>query len=230
MPALEFFVPALAGYLFLRLTNAWKFGLRRESGYHVVFRSTLTGLLLYAMAAATAQWCPYLYSWIDGLPAWSERGISKAAVGSLALAAVASVVVNRFYGPLKARQRLADKKGDLVDVLIFDAFEEGSLIEVAFPTGKTYLGLILRSSTADDGSDTGIQLVPVLSGYRDENQRLRLTTSYARVLRERWHQLAIAIRCSELKWLRRFDTDLYPWDDDEPPRILTVNENTPSLS
>ena len=58
------------------------------------------------------------------------------------------------------------------------------------------------------------------SGTAD--QQLRLTTSYGRVVNDRWQRLALAIRCSELKWLRRFDVDLYPWA--EPPRILTVGE------
>lgn len=222
MPALEFFVPALAGYLLLRLTNIWKFGLRRESGYHVVFRATLVGLALYLVAAVAGQLCPSLYSWLDLLPGWSALQVSGAAVGSLLLAALAPVPLNWSYKPLRARCRLADKKGDLVDQLICDTFDEGSLIEVAFPSGKTYLGFIIKSSTADDGSDTGILLVPLLSGYRDSDQHLCLTTSYGRVVNERWQRLALAIRCSELKWLRRFDMDLYPWT--EPPRILTVGE------
>lgn len=222
MPALEFFVPALAGYLLLRLTNIWKFGLRRESGYHVVFRATLVGLALYLVASVAGQLYPGLYGWLDLLPGWSALQVSGAAVGSLLLAALAPVPLNWCYRPLRARRRLADKKGDLVDQLICDTFDDGSLIEVAFPNSKTYLGFIIKSSTADDGSDTGILLVPLLSGYRDSNQELRLTTSYGRIVNERWHRLALAIRCSELKWLRRFDMDLYPWT--EPPHILTVGE------
>ncbi len=222
MPALEFFVPALAGYLLLRLTNIWKFGLRRESGYHIVFRATLVGLALYLVAAIAGQLCPSLYSWLDLLPAWSALQVSGAAVGSLFLAALVAAPLNWWYKPLRARRRLADKKGDLVDQLICDTFDDGSLVEVAFPSGKTYLGFIIKSSTADDGSDTGILLVPLLSGYRDNAQQLRLTTSYGRVVNDRWQRLALAIRCSELKWLRRFDVDLYPWT--EPPRILTTGE------
>lgn len=223
MPTLEFFVPALAGYLVLRLAHPWKFGLRRESGYHVVFRSTLMGLLLYLVAAVVEQVCPWLYLWVDLIPGWSALKISKAAVGSLLIAlASPHLFINWWYKPLRARRALAEKKADLVDLLICDAYDDGSLIEVAFPSGKTYLGLIVKSSTADDGSDTGVLLVPVLSGYRDNEQGLLLTTSYAGVLANRWQQLAIAIRCSELKWLRRFDTDLYPWG--EAPHILVASQ------
>lgn len=114
MPALEFFVPALAGYLLLRLTNIWKFGLRRESGYHVVFRSTLVGLALYLVAAVAGQMFPHLYSWLDLVPAWDTLRISEAAVGSLLLAVLASVPLNGWYKPLRARRRLADKKAEYV--------------------------------------------------------------------------------------------------------------------
>ena len=48
---LDLLVPALAGYLFLRLCNFTRFGLLRESGYHVAFGSAIVGLMLYRAAA-----------------------------------------------------------------------------------------------------------------------------------------------------------------------------------
>ena len=43
-------VPALAGYLFLKWFHGTCYSLPRETGYHVVFKSAIAGVLLFFIA------------------------------------------------------------------------------------------------------------------------------------------------------------------------------------
>ena len=85
--SLDLFVPALAGYLVLRLSNGTRFGLLRESGYHVVFRAALVGLLLYAGGWALAVLVPTPEGLTHLLKDVAESGINKQGLdeGSLVL-------------------------------------------------------------------------------------------------------------------------------------------------
>ncbi len=75
MPSLDLLVPALAGYLFLRLSNFTKFGLLRESGYH---EPRMWEDLKVAIPRADVRWArlfdPYLYSAPEGEALPEELG------------------------------------------------------------------------------------------------------------------------------------------------------------
>ena len=217
---LEFFAPALAGYLLLRLSYFSKYGLLREAGYHVVFRSTLMGLVLYVAGAAIVE-CGLIPQdvrrWLDAVREATNLHLSEVAVASLLLGAGLPFAINRLYRKKRAARRLAEKKGDLVGLSILEAFKEGSLVEASLVGGKTYLGFVTRSSFDDHGDETGtIQIVPLLSGHRDEKQGLKLDTNYSKALVESSVDLTLSIRGSELRWFRRFDLALYPWGAHRP--------------
>lgn len=224
MSNLEFFIPALAGYLLLRLSHIWKFGLLREAGYHVVFRSTLVGMLLYsATGLALSQWpSSRVVAWLEGANELTGLAISAPAAGSLCLSLVVPFLLNLFSSKSDAAQRLLRRKGDLVELLIREAIREQSLLEFALDGGKTYVGFGVDSSFDDHGDGVGsVRFVPLLSGFRDSRHGLVFTTSYAHALRSPgdFESFTIATPRPQLKWIRRFDLDLYPWGE-EPPVVL----------
>lgn len=215
MPSLDLLVPALAGYLFLRLSNFTKFGLLRESGYHVVFRSVLMGLLLYMVGTVAAEQLPTP----DGLErtlesAQTRLGISAAGGWSLLLGLIAPLLPNIVYRSHHGARRAADKKGDFVDLLVDEASRTRRTVEISLRGGKTYIGYVAESRIGKQGLDEGaLVLVPLLSGYRSEpKHRLVLSTSYARLLIDEprmWEDLKVAIPRADVRWARLFDPYLY---------------------
>lgn len=102
--SLDVLVPALAGYLFLRYSNLTWFGLARESGYHLAFRSALVGLGFYAAGWVVAG----VVSMPGFLEASSEdaRGtfeIGAAALWTLVLTGALVPVSNVVYPRKKPR-------------------------------------------------------------------------------------------------------------------------------
>ena len=215
MPSLDLLVPALAGYLFLRLSNFTRFGLLRESGYHVVFRSALVGLLLYVAGAVAAERFPAreaLEGALESAP--TPLGISAAAGWSLVLGLMASLLPNTLYRSHRGARRAADKKGDFVDLLVDEASRAKRTVEISLRGGKTYIGYVAESRVGRQGVDEGaLVLVPLLSGYRSEpKHRLVLSTSYARLLMDEprmWDELKVAIPRVDVRWVRLFDPYLY---------------------
>ena len=227
MRSLDLLIPALAGYLLLRLSNFTKFGLLRESGYHVVFRSALVGLLLYSAGWIVAEWLPvprFLESALDS--AETRLEVSAAGVWSLFLGLFAPVLPNFVYGSEQGARRAADKKGDFVDLLVDEASRTRRTVEISLQGGKTYIGFAAESRVGKQGVDEGaLVLVPLLSGYRrGEDQRLVLTTNYARLLlagSEMWEDLKVAIPRADVRWARLFDSDLYsaPKGEEQPEMV-----------
>ncbi len=231
--SLDVLVPALAGYLFLRYSNLTWFGLARESGYHLVFRSALVGLGFYA-----AGW---IVAGLVGMPSFLEaskedpRGtfeIGVAALWTLVLAGVLAPASNALYSRKRAEKRAARRTGDFLVRLVDRASENAETIELTLRDGKTYIGYVVESGIRQHGTEGGpVVVVPVLSGYRKpETQDLVLTTGYAPLLTssEYWRRLEVAIPRSEIRRARLFDIRLYreaefelPWTDDteegEPP-------------
>ena len=81
-------------------------------------------------------------------------------------------------------ERNMKRYGQLIEWLLAEAMEAGSLIELSMRNGKTYIGYV-----ADKGENTEIDvdvgLVPVLSGYRDnETHELIIATNYSAVVKQ----------------------------------------------
>ena len=189
-------IPALGGYLFVARFNATRDGLRRESGYHVVFWSAITGILLFGASQ-------YLLLLLDLFlaPSNSMRngGIhwkaafpddySAAAALSVAIGWLLPWLLNPFTDRLKARRLTAQKAGDHIGLIVDEAFGTGQLIEVWLESGKTYVGAPVARTFVARGDQGDLLIVPVLSGYRDTATRqLKITADYASVLRHKLDQ------------------------------------------
>lgn len=99
-------------------------------------------------------------------------------VGAFLLGPLLALIVNRFYGAGKASTRAIKRYGDEREKLFFQAMQDGSLVLVSMEDRKVYIGWPVYSP--DLRRDTkDFRLLPVLSGYRDEQTlELRVTTQY----------------------------------------------------
>ena len=74
------------------------------------------------------------------------------------------------------------RHGQFIDLLLQDALDASTLVELSIKNGKTYIGYVTEKDI-DSVSDADVGLVPILSGYRDnETRRLVITTNYAEVV------------------------------------------------
>ncbi len=213
MASLNLLVPALAGYLLLRGSNFSRFGLLRESGYHVVFRAALWGILLYVGGWFISSWTSLLdYSTTQDL------GINEASLWSLALGGFLGWAPNIFYNALRGARRAAERKGDVIDVLVDEACKARKIVEVSLQGGKTYIGYFYESTIRKYGATTGeLVLIPLFSGYRNpDDQTLHLTTNYVGFLLGSasygpWDDdFKVVVPRSTVRWVRPFHMNLFP--------------------
>lgn len=213
MATLNLLVPALAGYLLLRGSNFSRFGLLRESGYHVVFRAALWGIVLYVGGWFISRSLPLL----DECAA-DNLGINEASLWSLLMGGFFGWVPNIFYSALQGARRAAERKGDVIDVLVDEACKTREVVEVSLQGGKTYIGYFYESTIRKYGTTSGeLVLIPLFSGYRNsDDQTLHLTTNYVGFLlgsasyRPWDDDFKVVVPRSTVRWVRPFHMHLFP--------------------
>ena len=182
-------LPVLGGYLFLTLAYVTRYNTIRDSGYHLFFRSAAVGLVLGVAAHVLLfflddrfplireSWKPYLPSEYD-----------DTAILSLALGFVLPFLLNLFHDREKAAQQAARRRGGFIELLIADSRTRGKPVELSLRSGKSYIGFtsgfsIESGAIRRDESD--VALIPIASGYRDnDTKKLEITTNYAPVIQE----------------------------------------------
>ena len=178
-------IPSLGGYWFLQHANFTRFEIYRLSGYHLLFRSALAGILLASFAHSITllidALVPQLRSfWFAYIPV----DYVDTAILSILLAATVPPVINKFHSEEKAAKRTAENYGDLIELMIARAFEQSKLIELSLKNRKSYIGFVLQRSITKRGQ-SDVTLVPVASGYRSEGTlELHITTDYAPIIDE----------------------------------------------
>ncbi len=143
-----------------------------------------------------------------------------AVVLSFLLAAFLIWLLNYFAKPEYVRRRISERDlkehGQLIDWLLQNALESSSLVELSLKGGKSYIGYVTQKEL-DSASDADVGLIPVVSGYRDnDTRRLVITTSYSEIIlkcgddsSEFAHlsidDLSVLIPRSEIALARHFD-------------------------
>ena len=216
-------LPVLGGYWLLTHLIPTRTEALRQSGYHIAFRSAVVGVVLFVAAyfillgvEACASWrgCPCL-------PYTFPANFENAAMTSAALGLLGSYPLNLFFDEGKAEERVADKYGDLVELLIAEAIKRSELMEVSLKTGKSYIGFAI-GNTISRWPEADLALLPVASGYRaKETQELEITTDYTSaiharnaepgqgVFRDDPNDFRVVIPRAEIVSARLFDPDLY---------------------
>lgn len=215
------FIPTLGGYWFLTKLYYTRYSTLRDSGYHVLFKSAIAGLILGIVARSIV-----IFLLIPSLPRFVEiwkshvpSDYSGTVVLSFLLGCVLPPVINQFYGKEKAMRRTARESGNLIELIIRENNESGKLVELSLKSGKSYIGFVLESGIARHG-ESDVALLPLKSGYRKEDtHELEITTNYAPVLWEflqnpessglNYEDFRIVIPMSEIVSARIFDPDVY---------------------
>lgn len=183
-------IPALGGYWFLTKTDVTRYGVARQSGYHLFFQSAFAGFIFYVLGWLSAL---LVRTWLTDFGAWLDAGNAPfphfdAVLISLLLAFGLSNVLNSVTKPQDMQKQILEMDmkahGQLIKNLLLQAMQAGSLIEISMRNGKAYIGYVTDQGgfTENDG-DVG--LIPALSGFRDnETRQLVITTNYSPIINQ----------------------------------------------
>ena len=180
-------VTVIAGYWFLTKAKFTRYGVVRQSGYHLFFNSAFWGIVLFFFGWCLATVWRLSYPEFD---AWLERNAPfrnfDAIVVSIIFAVFLPWFLNCFAKPESVRKRISERNlkdhGQLIDWLLQDALESPSLVELSLKGGKSYIGYVTQIEM-DTVSDADVGLIPVVSGYQDnDTRRLVITTNYSEII------------------------------------------------
>ena len=213
------FIPTLGGYWFLTHLNYTRYGVLRDSGYHVLFKSAIAGCSLVVVARLIIVF--FLNPLLPRIGEIWESYVPFDYYGTATLSALLGfalpIAINRFYGKEKAARKTATESGNLIELLIRESIDEEKLVELSLRSGKSYIGFVFESGIARHG-ESDVALIPMASGYRKEDTReLEITTDYAPVIWKTieestslvYGDFRIVIPMSEIVTARIFDPDVY---------------------
>ena len=176
-------IPAIGGYWILTRWHITRYRTERDSGYHLLFRSTGAGVLLTLVAHPTAFVLailvpePFVW-WNANIP----QPFTAAVILSLFMAAVTPTILNKFADQDECAEQVAWEMGDNVELFMEEAMQDQKMVEVDLRSRKVYVGFSLDSGIGKS-SETDVILMPVGSGHRDEaTLELKLDINYLPIL------------------------------------------------
>ena len=176
-------LPAVGGYWLLTNWNYTRFQLVRDSGYHVLFRSAVTGFVLFSLARTITLFLEA--RWRDVSELWDLHYLapfSLEVILSFLLAFLLPIVFNVFYSRQSGAEKAAQDSGDHTELLIAESIERQLPVEISLRNRKVYIGLAIESGIGS-GSDSDIAIIPLYSGYRDEETLdLHIETDYLPII------------------------------------------------
>ena len=178
-------LPTVGGYWFLSHCNYTRFQVVRDSGYHVLFRSAVAGIVLYFIAQAITLILEARWLYVSGLwDSYFSDPFSLEVMLSLFLALLLPVLFNIFYSRERGAEKAARDFGDHTKLLIAESIRSQAPVEISLRNRKVYFGLAIESGIGA-GADPDMAMIPLYSGYRDEGTlEIHIATDYLPVIWE----------------------------------------------
>ena len=206
-------LPALGGYLFLTHCNATRDSIQVTSGYHVVFRSAVAGIVLFAVCRPLALLVNHLCPEISAV--WRslfQIAYSGTAALTVLFGAISPPLINFFINRMEARRRTAARSSDRVGLIIDRALNTNSLVQVSLNDRKVYTGRPLHRAFDARLHDGDLILIPLWSTHRQiDTLEPQAPTNYAPVIRKALKDgqplsnFGVAIPLSTVQSVRLFD-------------------------
>ena len=170
-------LPVAGGYYFLTRWHCRRFVILRSDGYHVFLESSCCGLVLFLAAYALSWFLKFKFDY--------QVPLDHVLVLSAFLGLVAHPF-NLACDENNAWKKAARDHGDAVELMLFDAAEKKSLVELSIKSRKSYIGYITSSTPPASRRDApDVSIIPILSGYRRQgNCDLVIQINYAELLLE----------------------------------------------
>jgi hypothetical protein len=223
MPFNVLLLPLLGGYVFLRYWNRTRFSSRRYSGERLLFHAAIAGILFLTAAFVVTRFLNWSY---PGVGLWWRRMLPFPYSGTafLAFAFGGSMWVPLNWisrSRVEAADQSIEETGDYLETLLVRAIRRTKPVSTTLKSGKAYIGFVVGN--LDPSFDRRfISLLPLQSGYRNEEHQLVLNTDYARVyerisgegpsepqLDELMKDFIIVLPVGEIQSVNIFDRDAF---------------------
>ena len=177
--------PIICGFLFVTTSRYTRFKYEYRDRQVVLLTSTAIGLLSIALTPRDQRF----FVWAaGGRPLFgrinSELTILEAAFAStvlLLLAVMTKARTSYEAGEIDPNLKAAiESVGDELDNLLLEAYLTKSNLLITLDNGKVYV--VQVASTPTPRQTKYVVFAPILSGFRDEQQRVHLTTPYEEVI------------------------------------------------
>jgi hypothetical protein len=175
------FVPLVAGFIFLRILHWTRYISRSWESTRLVFSAGVTGLGL-VVAARLGVWCvahtsfaPWLRSLVQTLFPTPYAG---TMAGTLLLALSVPPLINKWWITKDDANERTKNSGTRLHAFLCDQIGQYRAVALTLADQKVYVGLVKQVPNLDP-CERYIEIAPQLSGYRDEERRLVITTNYA---------------------------------------------------
>ncbi len=214
--------PMLVGFLTVATLHVSRYWVIRQTGYVFLLPILIVGMVLMHVvdAGLTA-----LSQFLD-----SDRISPNTTFWAAALAILIPLVANAVIGRGRSVRLAGAWRGSLTECLLQDSIDSGSFVELTLETGKSYVGLVLKSGITTP-SESDVSIVPIFSGYRDDEHQLQLTTSYLDAISKApkeddvLYQFELVLSKSQIVSARRFDVEIFEAEFGRP-----LPESTPTNS
>ena len=215
-------MPLIGGYWFLTIWNRTRFTVYKESGYHLLFKTVLAGIVFLFIAKIFLT----LLGDFD-LQGFIPTELSLDGAMAMILGIVSPYVLNCFsnffpdqFSNRDEHARIAvERHGNLLYLTINEAIKRVELVELTMKAGKVYIGYPLKFSSLENDF---IDLIPYASGFRSvETKELEITSKYWMVFADLAHQekntkmqarisnIKINIKVEEIVSARIFYPEIY---------------------
>jgi hypothetical protein len=137
----------------------------------------LARLLTYSAVAVGL----FKLSWVLRWHTFFPVDFSGTGVTALILGVILPLVGNLWMGRQRAQDLAVRRYGGSLSRLLHAATNRDYPVSVTLENRKTYVGFVIVAPNLDP-SDQYVQILPLLSGYRDKDDlRLRFTDNYSEV-------------------------------------------------
>lgn len=187
MPWNLLILPLAGGYLLLSRLNSLKYKQQRLDRQRLIFDSILFGIGLLATTIGARYLIGVLFPGLIEL-LYSYLPIKTPYLGtatsSFCLAVIVVLIGNLTFcrNNKKEIQNAIKRVGNELELLLRSSFKDKKLLEFTLDTGKVYVVWVKELPVPLVSNY--IRVIPVFSGFRDDELRINFTTHYLAVYSE----------------------------------------------
>ncbi len=224
MPFNLLLLPLVGGYYLLVTSRFTKYIHQRIDRQRLIFNSVLAGIGLIGLAVSVTQTIGYFRpEWIEEIKRFVPLQLpyTGTAVLSLLFGIILPHLSNLFIDKTRALSRSIKLIGNELEQLINGAFLEASLVSFTMKSGKVYVGWPVSLPRPTRGAY--LSVLPLFSGYRNDEQDVIFTTEYWDIYQTRqasgeddlYRGFLLVLTIEDIVSASLFDLDVY--DRFNPP-------------
>ena len=218
MPFNLLLLPLVGGYYLLVTSRFTKYIHQRIDRQRLIFNSVLVGIALIGLSIIVTQTMGYFQpEWIEGIKRFIPLQLpyTGTAVLSLLFGITLPHLSNLFINKTRALSRSIKLIGNELEQLINGAFINASLVSFTMKSGKVYVGWPVSLPRPTQGAY--LSVLPLFSGYRNDEQDVTFTTEYWDIYQTRqaagendmYRGFLLVLTIDDIVSASLFDLDVY---------------------